>query len=289
MTSTAAILLAGGRIKAKDRAEWQSLLPSGSDNRVMVDIAGKPMYRYVIDAIRGADIQLVIAGDVPFDGNHIRVDGGDSLVDTLLNGIAALPPAVSQVLVVTADIPFLTSAGIAAILQSAPNADFVYTIIPMDTCRAAFPDAKRTSLKTADGELIGAQRVDSQATFDGRVYRVYVLLRYPLAQNNSLRKEREGAQSKRESDLRAARAQQDLERETQRQRDQAEAADRRLKEEIGPRSDAPAPAAAPTTAQTVNTSEGPVKLLDVDNVEYKQKRADALAKPGAVIGQTVVR
>jgi hypothetical protein len=139
--------------------------------------------------------------------------------------------------------------------------------------------------KTADGELIGAQRVDSQATFDGRTYRVYVLLRYPLAQNNSLRKEREGAQSKRESDLRAARAQQDLERETQRQRTEAEAADRRLKEEIGPRPDAP----AATPAATVNTTEGPVKLLDVDNAEYKQKRAEALAKPGAVIGQTVVR
>ena len=145
--------------------------------------------------------------------------------------------------------------------------------------------------KTADGELIGAQRVDSQATFDGRVYRVYVLLRYPLAQNNTLRREREGTQSKREADLRAARAQQDLERETQRQRDQAEAADRRLKEEIGPRSDAPAPAATPTTTptQSVNTTEGPVKLLDVDNAEYRQKRAEALAKPGAVIGQTVVR
>jgi hypothetical protein len=125
--------------------------------------------------------------------------------------------------------------------------------------------------------------VDSQATFDGRVYRVYVLLRYPLAQNNSLRKEREGAQSKRESDLRAARAQQDLERETQRQRAEAEAADRRLKEEIGPRPDTPAP------AQTVNTSEGPVKLLDVDNAEYKKKRDEALAKPGAVIGQSVLR
>lgn len=158
MTSTAAILLAGGRIKAKDRAEWQSILPSGSDNRVMVDIAGKPMYCYVIDAIREADIQLVIAGDVPFDGNHIRVAGGDSLVDTLLNGIAALPP-VSRVLILTADIPFLTSAGISAILQRAPNADFVYTIIPMDTCRAAFPDAKRTSLKTADGEFTGGNIV----------------------------------------------------------------------------------------------------------------------------------
>ena len=137
--------------------------------------------------------------------------------------------------------------------------------------------------KTADGELIGAQRVDSQATFDGRVYRVYVLLRYPLAQNNTLRQDRERAQSKREADLRAARAQQDLERETQRQRDQAEAADRKLKEEIGPRPDAPA------SATSVNTSEGPVKLLDVDNAEYKQKRAEALAKPGAVIGQSVVR
>jgi hypothetical protein len=141
--------------------------------------------------------------------------------------------------------------------------------------------------KTADGELIGAQRVDSQATFDGRVYRVYVLLRYPLAQNNTLRRERENAQAKRESDLRAARAQQDLERETQRQRTEAEAADRRLREEIGPRPDATAPAATP--AQTVNTTEGPVKLLDVDNAEYRQKRTEALAKPGAVIGQTVAR
>jgi hypothetical protein len=81
--------------------------------------------------------------------------------------------------------------------------------------------------------------------------------------------------------LRAARAQQDLERETQRQRTEAEAADRRLREEIGPRPDAP--------AQSVNTTEGPVKLLDVDNADYRQKRTEALAKPGAVIGQTTVR
>jgi hypothetical protein len=141
--------------------------------------------------------------------------------------------------------------------------------------------------KTADGELIGAQRVDSQATFDGRVYRVYVLLRYPLAHNNILRQERENAQSKREADLRAARAQQDLERDTQRQLTEKEVADRRLREEIGPRPDAPAPAVTPAT--TVNTSEGPVKLLEVENAEYRQKRAEALAKPGAVIGQITVR
>jgi hypothetical protein len=39
----------------------------------------------------------------------------------------------------------------------------------------------------------------------------------------------------------------------------------------------------------VNTSQGEIKLLDVDNEEYKQKRAEALAKPNAVIGQITLR
>ncbi|MFM7187527.1 MAG: NTP transferase domain-containing protein [Armatimonadota bacterium] len=159
MTKTAAILLAGGRIKTKDRDAWQSLLPSDCDNRVLVDIAGKPMYRYVTDALQSAGLELVIAGDVPFDGPHVRVDAGASLVDTLLNGVSALPPDVEMVLVVTADIPFVTASDISAILASAPNADFVYTVIPMDVCRATFPDAKRTSLRTADGEFTGGNIV----------------------------------------------------------------------------------------------------------------------------------
>lgn len=159
MKKTAAILLAGGRIKAKDRHEWNELLPTGCDNRVLVELHGKPMYRYVADAIHDAGIRLVIAGDVAFDGPHVRVDAGSSLVDTLLNGIAATPPDITQVLILTADIPFITSRGIHSILQSAPAADFVYTIIPMDICKATFPDAKRTSLKTAEGEFTGGNVV----------------------------------------------------------------------------------------------------------------------------------
>lgn len=159
-----------------------------------------------------------------------------------------------------------------------------------DTGNALLESTEITVNKTAMGELIGAQRVDSQATFDGRMYRVYVLLRYPLAQNNTLRTERETAQAKREATLKAARAQQDLERETQRQRTEDLEADRRLKEEVGPR---PESAVTPVTVgpppQTVNTSEGPVKLLEVDNAEYRKKRAEALEKPGAVIGQVTVR
>ena len=40
---------------------------------------------------------------------------------------------------------------------------------------------------------------------------------------------------------------------------------------------------------TVPTSDGEVKLMQVDNEEYRRRRDEALAKPGAVIGNTTMR
>jgi hypothetical protein len=142
---------------------------------------------------------------------------------------------------------------------------------------------EQTIQKTASGELIGAQRVDSRATHDGRTYKVYVLIRYPLGENNILRKERDQARARKESELRSGRAHQELERTHSDQEVQQEQADRQLREQIGPR---PEPV---KSADAVNTSQGELRLLDVDNEEYRQKRAEALAKPNAVIGQSTLR
>jgi len=139
---------------------------------------------------------------------------------------------------------------------------------------------EQTIQKTANGELIGAQRVDSRVTHDGRSYKVYVLIRYPLGENNVLRKERDQVQSRKESELRAARAHQDLERTHADQAVQQERADQQLRENVGPRAE---------PAKSVNTSQTELKLLDVDNEEYKRKRDEALLKPHAVIGQITVR
>jgi len=136
---------------------------------------------------------------------------------------------------------------------------------------------EQTVQKTANGELIGAQRVDSRVTHDGRLYKVYVLIRYPLGENNILRKERDQVQARKDSELRAARAQQDLDRVHADEAAQQERADQQRREQIGPR---PEPA---------NTSKSEVRLLDVDNEEYKRKRDEALLKPHAVIGQITVR
>ena len=142
---------------------------------------------------------------------------------------------------------------------------------------------EQTIQKTASGELIGAQRVDSRATHDGRLYKVYVLIRYPLGENNVLRKERNQTQARKESELRAGRAHQDLSRVHAEDEAKQERADQKLRENVGPRPEPLKPLDA------VNTSQTELKLLEVDNEEYKRKRAEALAKPNAVIGQITLR
>lgn len=92
-----------------------------------------------------------------------------------------------------------------------------------------------TVQKNANGELIGAQRVDSQVTFDGQKYRAFVLLRLPLADNNILRKEKTTAQTRKEAALSGARAQQELEQRRVQELKAAEAAEAKLKAELGPK------------------------------------------------------
>ena len=127
--------------------------------------------------------------------------------------------------------------------------------------------------------------MDSQATFDGRVYKVYVLVRYPLGEQNSLRKEREVARTKRETEFRSNRAHQELDQAQEVRRNEVERDEQALRSQVAPVVVGPS---SSTTA--VTTKEGRVvELLDVDNAEYKKKRDEALAKPNAVVGQTTLR
>lgn len=160
----------------------------------------------------------------------------------------------------------------------------------VDTGNAVAERFEQTVQKTANGELIGAQRVDAQATFDGRQYKVYVLLRYPLAENNVLRREREQARAQRETELRAARAQQELDATMTQQRQDQKTDEAQQRRDIGPvQPQSSAPATIPYAPTSVPTADGDVKLLQVDNAEYQRRRAEALEKPGAVIGNTTVR
>jgi hypothetical protein len=150
-----------------------------------------------------------------------------------------------------------------------------------DRGSATIENYQQVTRKNARGELSGAQRVDSQATFDGQFYKVYVLLRLPTGANNTMQTRRDQGRLQREADVRSRAAERDMDTNDSREQKQEQEKEQALERSLTPQSK--------VTPVTVPTTTGEIKLLDVDNAEYKQRRDEALAKPGAVIGQTVVR
>lgn len=155
--STAALILAGG----KNKPEMQAAC-GGLENRAMLPLNGRPMLDYVMEAVRGGLTQndrILVAGEVPTPEGCSPVPGGESLVDTLLNGVAALTPDESRLLVVTADIPFLTPEAVTDFLDQARglggSVQFVYPIVDAGRCREQFPEMRRTTLRIAEGEFTG--------------------------------------------------------------------------------------------------------------------------------------
>jgi len=153
-----------------------------------------------------------------------------------------------------------------------------------DTGAVLIENFEQVTRKNANGELVGVRRVDSQATFDGKFYKVYVLLRLPLGEANTAKRELDQQRANRDAGIRGRAAQQDMIQNEQAHQQQELNQQQQLRKDL----DQTNPNRA-VPANSVNTSEGPVRFLDVENAEYKKKRDEAVAKPGAVIMQTTVR
>ena len=150
-----------------------------------------------------------------------------------------------------------------------------------DRGSATIENYQQVTRKNARGELSGAQRVDSQVTHDGQYYKVYVLLRLPTGANNTMQTRRDQSRLQREGEIRGRAAERDMDANEARDSKREQDADSALERRFTPQSRV-APVIVPTTS-------GEVKLLDVDNAEYKQRRDEALTKPNAVVGQTTLR
>ena len=154
---------------------------------------------------------------------------------------------------------------------------------------------QQVTRKNARGELIGAQRVDSQVTHDGQTYKVYVLLRLPLGAANTLQHQRTQTQVTREAEIRGQVAERDMDAQDAQEQRQRESTETQLRQRLTP---APAPAPAPGSQQSSivvtplgasTVSSATLQLLEVDNEEYKRRREEALKKPGAVLGRITVQ
>jgi hypothetical protein len=115
-----------------------------------------------------------------------------------------------------------------------------------------------------DVDITGVETVEMKHVSEGNRIRTYVLVTLPLGDKNVLK-------SAKDAEARAPEAFRELDGITKEQ------------------NQVPAPAAdkKPDTVSVVNpdgTTQS-IGLVQVDNEEYKARRAEALKKPGAVIGQ----
>ncbi|MDR3709086.1 MAG: nucleotidyltransferase family protein [Capsulimonadaceae bacterium] len=159
MDSIKAIVLAGGKNSDEMRQA------TGVSNRALVELApDRTMLDFVMGALRQAKsiAEIYVVGDVPATPETTPVAPGSSMLDNILLGIAAAKPMPGQpVLVVTSDIPFITSAAVDdfVVRANAAPVDFGYPIIPMDAYNREFAGMKRTTLKLREGRFTGGNMV----------------------------------------------------------------------------------------------------------------------------------
>ena len=120
--------------------------------------------------------------------------------------------------------------------------------------------------------ITGHHLEDSKIQAENRGYRTFVLVRYPVGDANKLLRQQEQKDSKKQ--------------------DEDAMIDKELGKSQSKVVSVVVPQALPPAAMVVETRPVPVselKLMEVDNEEYKKRRAEALQKPGAVVGNITLR
>lgn len=141
--------------------------------RSLADINGQPMVEYVLQALQQAEsvdrVILVAPSGFPDQPNADELLYADAdLVGNIAVGLARCTGA-AHVLLVTADIPFLTPEAIDDYVRVCleANVDVCYAAIPAEECEKRFPGMRRTYLRTRAGVFTGGNVVlQRTAVFD---------------------------------------------------------------------------------------------------------------------------
>jgi molybdopterin-guanine dinucleotide biosynthesis protein A len=149
-----AIVLAGGNDTLSKEA--------GVVSKALVPIQGKPMAYHIVRALKQSDsvtfISYVGQGDSSFsDFTNALLPAGESMAASLALGAgAALAKHPSQpLLILSADVPWLTPSAVDNLVQQTPEVDLLYPVISKEVSERQFPGQKRTYIKIAEGRFTG--------------------------------------------------------------------------------------------------------------------------------------
>jgi molybdopterin-guanine dinucleotide biosynthesis protein A len=137
-------------------------------SKAMLDVAGKPMIQWVLDALTGARHveRIVVIGLTEKSGltttkpiSYIPNQGG--MLANILAGMAELQelnPKTGYVLLASSDIPALKPEMVDWLVDTAMQTqdDLYYGVVPRAVMESTFPSSKRTYTRLKDIELCGA-------------------------------------------------------------------------------------------------------------------------------------
>jgi len=169
-----AIITAGGTLKADDPL----FAETGIAVKALLPIGGKPMIRWVADALIGSKYvdRLVVVGLKPgdFDAGDIPIDyveNHGNIVDNVLAGWAQVQqtePDADKAILCSSDIPLITPQIVDEFVETclAEDADIYYTIVEKKTMEARFPNSNRTFTRMKGGSYAGGDimMLDRRAT-----------------------------------------------------------------------------------------------------------------------------
>jgi GTP:adenosylcobinamide-phosphate guanylyltransferase len=158
-----AIVVAGGIPDESDQ-----LYPyTQGKAKALVDIAGKPMVQWVVDALDQAPSvgELVVVGPLPRSNLSCNkplslVEDQGSMLRNLKAGVdvlAANHPADTHALIVSSDIPSITPEIVEWRIDAAraADADLDYAVVERSTMEARFPGSNRSYVHLRDLEVCG--------------------------------------------------------------------------------------------------------------------------------------
>lgn len=156
--AVAAVILAGGGCSSEFAAA-AGLAPHQS--RGVARLAGRTLLEWLLHALRSCpaigSVTLVATDDpaLPSDVDY-RAAPGDGLMESIENGSAA-GSREPWVLLITADLPLVTPAGLDHFIGETMDRDLDlgYVAVSRDDYQRDYPELRRTWLRTPDGPFTG--------------------------------------------------------------------------------------------------------------------------------------
>lgn len=137
-------------------------------SKALLDVAGKPMVQWVLDALSAAKKvdNVIIMGMTPNNGvtcakpTYYLPNEGRMLANIVAGVHKALEinPSCEHVLIVSSDIPALTGEMVDWLVEEVEKdpADIHYGVVPRELMEKRYPDSKRTWTHLKNMDLCGA-------------------------------------------------------------------------------------------------------------------------------------